>query len=127
MRFTAFLFFCVLYFFYEAKSLAEESFEPSSESIGDDSEDLSDDSGSSDSFELKSTEESEDVSNVSSESIDASDTVVSNEIMENGVIDNEQVYCSWEDVDARDKMAKKLGTQVCRFSMVSVATGLIIQ
>ena len=120
MRFTAFLFFCVLYF-YEAKSSAEESFEPSSESIGDDSEDLSDDSGSSDSFELKSTEESEDVSNVSSESIDASDTVISNEIMENGVIDNEQVYCSWEDVDARDEMAKKLGTQVCRFSMVSAS------
>ena len=120
MRFTAILFFCVLYF-YEAKSSAEESFEPSSESIGDDSEDLSDDSGSSDSFELQSTEESEDVSNVSNESVNGSDTVISNEIMENGVIDNEQVYCSWEDVDARDKMATKLGTQVCRFSMVSAS------
>ena len=126
MRFTAILFFCILCF-YEAKSSTEESLESSSESIGDDSEDLSDYSGSSDSSVLQNTEESEDVSNLSSESIDASDTVVSNEIMENGVIDNKQVYCSWEDVDARDKMAKKLGTQVCRFSMVSVATGLIIQ
>ena len=120
MTFTAILFFCILCL-YEAKSSTEESLESSSESIGDDSEDLSDDSGSSDSFELQSTEESEDVSNLSSESIDASDTVVSNEIMENGVIDNEQVYCSWEDVDARDKMATKLGTQVCRFSMVSAS------
>ena len=112
MRFTTILFICVLYF-YEAKSSTEESFEVSSESIGDNFEDLSDDSGSSDSFEPQSTEESEDVSNV-----DASDA---------GVIDNEQVYCSWEDVDARDKMATKLGTQVCRFSMVSFATCLIIQ
>ena len=120
MRFTAILFFCVLCF-YEAKSSSEESLEPSSESIRDYSEDLSDDSGSSDSFELQSTEESEDVSNVSSESVDGSDTVISNEIMENGVIDNEQVYCYWEDIDARDKMATKLGTQVCRFSMVSAS------
>ena len=120
MRFTTILFICVLYF-YEAKSSTEESFEVSSESIGDNFEDLSDDSGSSDSFELQSTEESEDVSNVSSESVDGSDTVISNEIMENGVIDNEQVYCYWEDIDARDKMATKLGTQVCRFSMVSAS------
>ena len=120
MRFKAILFFCVLCF-YEAKSSTEESLEPSSESIRDDSEDLSDDYGSSESFELKSTEESEDVSNVSSESVGGSNTVISNEIMENGVIDNEQVYCSWEDVDARDEMAKKLDTQVCRFSMVSAS------
>ena len=120
MRFTAILFFCLLHF-YEVKSSTEESLEPSSESIVDDSEDLSDDSGSSDSFELHSSEESEDVSNITIESIDASDIVISNEIMENGVIDNEQVYCSWEDVDARDEMATNLGTQVCRFSMVSAS------
>ena len=92
----------------------EESLELSSESIGDDSEDVSNESGSSISFELqsedKSAEGSEDVSNVFDTSYPFS----------NGVINNDQVYCSWEDIDARDEMATKLGTELCRFSMVSL-------
>ena len=92
----------------------EESLELSSESIGDDSEDVSNESGSSISFELqsedKSAERSEDVSNVFDTSYPFS----------NGVINNDQVYCSWEDIDARDEMATKLGTELCRFSMVSL-------
>ena len=43
----------------------------------------------------------------------------SKEVSKSGVIDNDQVFCAWEDVDARDKMATKLGTELCRFSMVS--------
>ena len=93
----------------------EESLELSSEPIGDDSEDVSNESGSSISFEIQSVEGSaegsEDVSNV----FDTSYPLISN-----GVINNDQVYCSWEDVDARDEMATKLGTELCRFSMVSV-------
>ena len=211
MRFTAILFFCVLYF-YEAKSSTEESLEVSSESLEDGSEYTSNESGSSItfeeesedvsgvngsnatsdisteesqvtsgesnsesksnesgssisfeeesedvsdvsdystfdtstddslevssgsieddenrshiSFELQSGEESEDVSNISN---DYSDASFSSEIAKNGVIDNDQVYCSWEDVDGRDEMATKLGTQLCRFSMVSFANGLIMQ
>ena len=92
----------------------EESLELSSESIGDDSEDVSNESGSSISFEIQSVEGSaegsEDVSNVFDTSYPFS----------NGVINNDQVYCSWEDIDARDEMATKLGTELCRFSMVSL-------
>ena len=36
----------------------------------------------------------------------------------NGVIDNDQVFCIWEDVHVRDEMATKLGTEICRFSLV---------
>ena len=43
----------------------------------------------------------------------------SKEVSKSGVIDNDQVFCAWEDVDARDEMATKLGTELCRFSMVS--------
>ena len=92
----------------------EESLELSSESTGNDSEDVSNESGSSISFEIQSEEESaegtEDVSNVFDTSYPFS----------NGVVNNDQVYCSWEDVDARDEMATKLGTELCRFSMVSL-------
>ena len=34
-----------------------------------------------------------------------------------GIIDNDQVFCSWEDVKTRDQMAQKLKTEKCRFSM----------
>ena len=34
------------------------------------------------------------------------------------VLDNEEVFCTWKYVVARDNMAKILGTQNCRFSMV---------
>ena len=112
----------------------------SSESIGNDSEGISNESGSSItfeeesedvsndssgiSFELQSAEEPEDVSYISK---DPSDASFSSVIVKYGVIDNDQVYCSWEDVDARDEMATKLGTQLCRFSMASFNTVLTIQ
>ena len=95
----------------------EESLEISSESIKDDdsvSNEFEPTSGIS--FELQSAEEPEDVSYISK---DPSDASFSSVIVKYGVIDNDQVYCSWEDVDARDEMATKLGTQLCRFSMVS--------
>ena len=92
--------------------------------IEDESTTAFNDSGSNISFELQFDEESEDVSDASIESID---TTSSKEINKGGVINNEQVYCSWEDVDARDEMATKLGTELCRFSMVSLVTYLIIQ
>ena len=85
--------------------------------IEDESTTAFNDSGSNISFELQFDEESEDVSDASIESID---TTSSKEINKGGVINNEQVYCSWEDVDARDEMATKLGTELCRFSMVSL-------
>ena len=93
--------------------------------IEDESTDTSNDSGSNISFELQFDEESEDVSDVSFES--TSDTPFSKVSKDGGGINNEQVYCAWEDVDARDEMATKLGTQLCRFSMVSLVTYLIIQ
>ena len=96
----------------------DDSLEVSSGSIEDD------ENGSRISFELQSAGEFEDVSDISNDSSDAS---FSSEIVKNGVIDNDQVYCSWEDVNARDEMATKLGTQLCRFSMVSFANGLIMQ
>ena len=103
----------------------EESLEISSESIKDDdsvSNEFEPTSGIS--FELQSAEEPEDVSYISK---DPSDASFSSVIVKYGVIDNDQVYCSWEDVNARDEMATKLGTQLCRFSMVSFTTGLMIQ
>ena len=36
------------------------------------------------------------------------------------VLDNEEVFCTWRDVVARDNMARILGTQNCRFSMVFI-------
>ena len=79
-------------------------------------EDLSDESGSSLSFEQVESQEKS--SSPSSESIDLSEEKDSKEIDKSGVIDNDQVFCSWEDVDARDEMATKLKTELCRFSMV---------
>ena len=103
---------------------SHKSLEVSSEFIKDDDVSTEYDPATRISFELQSAGESEDVSDISNDSSDAS---FSSEIVKNGVIDNDQVYCSWEDVNARDEMATKLGTQLCRFSMVSFTTGLMIQ
>lgn len=66
----------------------------------------SEESGTSISFELRPAETAEASKEISKE-------------VTKGVIDNDQVFCSWEDVDARDEMATKMGTELCRFSMVS--------
>ena len=90
--------------FLEAKSSKEESLGFSDESNK---------SGSSISFEVQATDEN---------SIESDESIVnsiSNEVSKSGIIDNDQVFCTWEDVDARDEMATKLGTELCRFSMVS--------
>ena len=102
---------------YLVKAIKNKDSSRTKNRIEDESTDTSNDSGSNISFELQFHEESEDVSDASIESID---TTSSKEIDNGGVINNEQVYCSWEDVDARDEMATKLGTELCRFSMVSL-------
>ena len=108
---------------YLVKAIKNKDSSRTKNRIEDESTDTSNDSGSNISFELQSDEESEDVFDASIESIDAAS---SKESSKGGVINNEHVYCSLEDVDARDEMATKLGTQLCRFSMVSLVTGLII-
>ena len=105
---------------YLVKAIKNKDSSRTKNRIEDESTDTSNDSGSNISFELQSDEESEDVSDASIESIDTSATAFSKEINKDGVINNDQVYCSWEDVDARDEMATKLGTELCRFSMVSL-------
>ena len=114
----------VFYILYSVKAIENKDSSETKNRIEDESTDTSNDSGSNISFELQSAEESEDVSDVSIESTDTSSSKESNK---DGVINNDQVYCSWEDVDARDELATKLGTQLCRFSMVSLVTDLIIQ
>ena len=74
--------------------------------FSEDSKDGSEESGTSISFELRPAETAEASKEISKE-------------VTKGVIDNDQVFCSWEDVDARDEMATKMGTELCRFSMVS--------
>ena len=111
------------YILYSVKAIENKDSSRTKNRIEDESTNTSNDSGSNISFELQFDEESEDVSDASIESIDTSDTAFSKEINKGGVggvINNEQVYCSWEDVDARDEMATKLGTELCRFSMVSL-------
>ena len=117
----------VSYILYSVKAIENKDSSRTKNRIEDESTDTSNDSGSNISFELQSNEESEDVSDASIQSTDTSDNAFSKEIKEGGVINNDQVYCAWEDVDARDEMATKLGTQLCRFSMVSLVTDLIIQ
>ena len=73
----------------------------------------SDESGSSISFEIQATNEK------SIESEESNENSGSKEVANSEVIDNDQVFCTWEDLNARDKMATKLGTELCRFSMVS--------
>ena len=90
--------------FRETECATEESLEFSKEL---------DESGSSISFEIQATDEK------SIESDESIANSASKEVANSGVIDNDQVFCAWEDVDARDKMATKLGTELCRFSMVS--------
>ena len=93
--------------FWETESSTEESLEFSKEL---------DESGSSISFEIQATDEK------SIESDESIANSASKEVANSGVIDNDQVFCAWEDVDARDKMATKLGTEICRFSMVGFDT-----
>ena len=52
---------------------------------------------------------------------DEADSTVHKEVDKSGAIDNDQVFCSWDDVDARDEMATKLKTELCRFSMVNIS------
>ena len=47
-----------------------------------------------------------------------SDNTIENSVSKNGITDNDQVFCIWEDVHVRDEMATKLGTELCRFSLV---------
>ena len=55
-----------------------------------------------------------------SDKADSTISTYSTEVDIRGTIDNNQVFCSWEDVDARDEMATKLKTELCRFSMVCI-------
>ena len=89
----------LLWILYFSESSTEKSLEFSEES-----------NKSSISFELEAANE---------KSIESAENSVSKEDSKSGVIDNDQVFCTWEDVDARDEMAIKLGTELCRFSMVS--------
>ena len=93
-------------------NLSEESSEGNKRSkISEDSLELSNESGSNISFESEESESNEsDLSN-------RVDSSYSKEV-DVRTIDNDEVFCSWEDVDARDEMATKLKTELCRFSMV---------
>ena len=95
-------------------NLSEESSEGNKRSkISEDSLELSNESGSNISFESDESESNEsDLSN-------GVDSPYSKEV-DISTIDNDQVFCSWEDVDARDEMATKLKTELCRFSMVCI-------
>ena len=94
-------------------NLSEESSEGNKRyKISEDSLELSNESGSNISFESDESESNEsDLSN--------GDSSYSKEV-DIRTIDNDEVFCSWEDVDARDEMAKKLKTELCRFSMVCI-------
>ena len=95
-------------------NLSEESSEGNKRSkISEDSLELSNESGSNISFESEESESNEsDLSN-------RVDSSYSKEV-DVRTIDNDEVFCSWEDVDARDEMATKLKTELCRFSMVCI-------
>ena len=95
-------------------NLSEESSEGNKRyKISKDSLELSNESGSNISFESDESESNEsDLSN-------GVDSSYSKEVVMR-TIDNDEVFCSWEDVDARDEMAKKLKTELCRFSMVCI-------
>ena len=95
-------------------NLSEESSEGNKRyKISKDSLELSNESGSNISFESDESESNEsDLSN-------GVDSSYSKEVVIR-TIDNDEVFCSWEDVDARDEMAKKLKTELCRFSMVCI-------
>ena len=102
MKIIAISLLCILNFL-EVESSREESLK-SKESYG---------SVSGVSYEIQATNEK------SIESDESTENSGSKEVANSGVIDNDQVFCACEDVDARDKMATKLGTELCRFSMVS--------
>ena len=68
---------------------------------------------------LQSDESESNESDLSDE-VDSTASTYSTEVDIRGTIDNDQVLCSWEDVDARDEMATKLKTELCRFSMVCI-------
>ena len=101
-------------------NLSEESSEGNKRSkISEDSLELSNESGSNISFESDESESNEsDLSN-------GVDSPYSKEV-DISPIDNDEVFCSWEDVDARDEMAKKLKTELCRFSMVCIIFGIFL-
>ena len=67
------------------------------------------------------SDESESNESDLSDKADSTVSTYSTEVDIRGTIDNDQVFCSWEDVDARDKMATKLKTELCRFSMVNIS------
>ena len=94
-------------------NISEESSEGIKRSkISEDFLELSNEYGSNISFESDESESNEsDLSN--------GDSSYSKEV-DIRTIDNDEVFCSWEDVDARDEMAKKLKTELCRFSMVCI-------
>ena len=54
---------------------------------------------------------------LSNESEESTESTEKSQIDKYGIIDNDQVFCSWEDVKTRDQMAQKLKTEKCRFSM----------
>ena len=64
--------------------------------------------------QISSSSESMTLSNESEESTESTEK---SQIDKYGIIDNDQVFCSWEDVKTRDQMAQKLKTEKCRFSM----------
>ena len=66
------------------------------------------------------SEESESNESDLSDEADSTVSTYSKEVEKRGTIDNDQVFCSWENVDARDEMATKLKPELCRFSMVCI-------
>ena len=101
-------------------NLSEESSKGNKRSkTSEDSLELSNGSGSNISFESDEFQSNEsDLSN-------GVDSPYSKEV-DISPIDNDEVFCSWEDVDARDEMAKKLKTELCRFSMVCIIFGIFL-
>ena len=113
--YLATIFFLCLASFINLASLSGESLGD----ISDDSMGLLDESIEFHFQDISNEEEEEDMDSDQS-SIELSSEESEENVDDMNIIDNEQVYCSWEDVDARDEMATKLGTELCRFSMVSL-------
>ena len=85
--------------------------------FSEESLELSNESGSNLSLQSDESEANESDLSLS----DEADSTVHKEVDKSGAIDNDQVFCSWEDVDARDEMATQLKTELCRFSMVNIS------
>ena len=112
--YLATIFFLCLASFINLASLSGESLGD----ISDDSMGLLDESIEFHFQDISNEEEEEEDMDSDQSSIELSSEESEENVDDMNIIDNEQVYCSWEDVKARDKMAKKLKVDQCRFSMV---------